>query len=319
MAPATAAEAGSASSSSTLNTTELTHGGALHAVWECLAHGDMLWAEQPAALAHLLKVVQALWQAGAELGQPCQQLRGQEGLWVRLAACLPTPTAVSASSASSAEGLQPGGDDAAGEQKKPRGAAGVGADAFRLQAEAAAMEVMGVELHAALRAAGGGGAQQAKEATALCDTVRGWAKRPTAVAEKAPLTEWLKRWLRCRLDPVLLQRTQLLAAQLALQLAAFLETAGAAEESGLHAGLSAAVRAAAAELLDHPSACALLLGDAQVTKPQPTATPKTVSGNYSGPSCIRIPKRLQSHLRARSSYDCITSGKEVQSPQLGVR
>jgi len=66
------------------------------------------------------------------------------------------------------------------------------------------------------------------------------------------------------LDLVLLQRTQLLAAQLALHLAAFLETAGAAEESGLHAGLSVAVRSAAAELLDHPSARALLLGDAKV-------------------------------------------------------
>jgi hypothetical protein len=270
-ATATEAAASSSSSSSTPSTNELSPGGALHAVWECLAHGDKLWAEQPAALAQVLKVVQALWQAGAELGQPTEQLRGQEGLWLRLAACLPTSTALSAASATSAEQRSPGGDGAAGEPQQPSGAAGVGADAFRLQAEAAAMQVMGIELHAALRAAGGaGGAEQAKEAMALCDTVRGWAKRPaaaTAATAEAPLTTWLKRWLRCRLDPVLLQRTQLLAAQLALQLAAFLETAGAAEEGGLHAGLSMAVRTAAAELLHHPSARALLLSNAQVPKP----------------------------------------------------
>jgi len=86
-------------------------------------------------------------------------------------------------------------DGAAGEQrKKPGGGAtGVGADAFRLQAEGAALEVMGLELHAALRASGGA-AEHAKEATALCDTVRGWAKRPT-VAEEAPLTSWLRRYV----------------------------------------------------------------------------------------------------------------------------
>lgn len=112
-ATGTTAEAGAAASSSSSstpnNTTELAPGGALHAVWECLAHGEQLWAEQPAALAHLLKVVQALWQAGAELGEPTQQLRSQQGLWVRLAACLPTAAAMATTTFdSSAEEAQPG-------------------------------------------------------------------------------------------------------------------------------------------------------------------------------------------------------------------
>jgi hypothetical protein len=66
-----------------------------------------------------------------------------------------------------------------------------------------------------------------QEHAALRETVRAWVKRPAGGGEAvAPLTSWLRRWLACRLDTVLVQRTQLLAGQLTLALAAFLETAG---------------------------------------------------------------------------------------------
>ncbi|BDA41474.1 probable Nucleoporin NUP188 homolog at N-terminal half [Coccomyxa sp. Obi] len=134
----------------------------LDGLWEAVRAGPRLRAQQPAVLAHALRALLAMWQAGAVAWRAVELVQAQPGMWQAVAGCL--PEAAQRSLQLSAPDLDDGDED------PPEAWEARSDGAWRLAAEAAALQLLALDAFTQRRDSGG---EAEGSARGLLDS---WAK-----------------------------------------------------------------------------------------------------------------------------------------------
>ncbi|CAK0783823.1 hypothetical protein CVIRNUC_007023 [Coccomyxa viridis] len=137
----------------------------LDGLWDALCHSSKLRAQQPAVLAQASRALLGMWQAGPMAWKATEILREQPQLWQCLAGCLPDAAqrslALSAPAAAVHEESEDAGEGEVQEWLRK------GDTAWRLAAEASALQLFALE---AFASPAGSGASPARK------MLEGWAE-----------------------------------------------------------------------------------------------------------------------------------------------